>query len=531
MLILHNGIIHTSDSQKPTAAAIAVEQKADHSGRVLALGDAETLRQEFPKAKLEDLEGRVVLPGLTDAHLHLHQYALMLQALDCRTATRAECIGRVAARAAESAPGVWILGHGWQQNDWPEGFGNAAQLNAAAPHNPVLLTAASLHAAWVNSAALKAAGITTETLDPPNGRIQRNPDGSPTGILFEAAIGLADKVIPEPSLDDNVHAIQVAQAQLWSHGLTGLHDFDRADCFRALQTLRERGELKTRVLKNIPIEDLEHAMAIGLRGGFGDDLLRIGAIKVFADGALGPRTAAMFEPYAGEPENRGMLFVDSEELLEWGQQAAQDGWGMTVHAIGDRANHEVLNAFEQLRQFEKANDLPSRRHRIEHVQVLHPDDLQRLGELGVIASMQPIHATSDMDAANKYWGERVKHSYGWKTLLEAGAVLAFGSDAPVESPNPWLGIHAAVTRRRADGGPGFDGWIPEQRLSLQGAIDAFTTDAAYAAGMENRLGRLAPGYLADLVVLDRDPFGIESHELQHVKPLATMVGGDWVWRE
>lgn len=530
MRILHNGPIYTLDPRTPTATAIAVEQRLDYTGRVVALGDLETLKQDFPKAKEDNLGGHVVMPGLTDAHVHLRQYAHMLQAVDCRTPTRVECLERVATRAAKTQPGAWILGHGWQQNDWPEGFGTAAQLDTAASHNPVFLTAASLHAAWLNSAALKVAGITSETPDPPNGRINRNLDGSPTGILFEAAIGLAIRAIPEPSPDENVRAIREAQTNLWNYGLTSVHDFDRAECFRAVQTMRERGDLKLRILKSVPVEDLQHALDIGLRSGFGDDLLRIGGVKVFADGALGPRTAAMFDPYLGEPQNRGMLFIDGEQLLEWGQKAALGGLSMAVHAIGDRANHEVLNAFVQLRSFEKAKQLQARRHRIEHVQVLHPDDLNRLGQLGVVASMQPIHATSDMKAADPYWGERAKYSYGWRTQLEAGAVLAFGSDAPVESPNPWQGIHAAVTRRRADGGPGVDGWIPEQRLTLQDAIAGFTTGAAYAAGREGSLGRLAPGYLADLVVLDQDPFKMEPHDLQHVKSLATMVGGDWVWR-
>lgn len=531
MLILRNGLIHTLDQKQPTASAIAIEQKGDLFNRVVSLGDPEKLKQEFPKAKLEDLEGRVVLPGLTDAHVHLLQYAHMLQALDCRTPTRTECLKRVAERAQQTRPGSWILGHGWQQNDWPEGFGTAAQLDKVAPRNPVFLTAASLHAAWLNSAALRVAGITAETPDPPKGRIERNPDGSPTGILFEAAMEIAEPAIPKPTPEENEIAIQAAQTKLWGYGLTGVHDFDRAGCFRALQTLRERDDLSLRVLKNIPIEDMEHALAIGLRSGFGDDLLRIGGVKVFADGALGPRTAAMFDPYESEPQNRGMLFVDSEQLLEWSQQAAQGGLSMAVHAIGDRANHEVLNAFEQLRAFEQANRLPAWRHRIEHVQVLHPDDLQRLGKLGVIASMQPIHATSDMEAANKYWGERTKYAYSWKTQLEAGAVLACGSDAPVESPNPWLGIHAAVTRQRPNGSPGIEGWIPGQRLGLHQAIAGFTSGAAFAAGTERRVGSLTPGYLADLTVLDRDPFAVSRDELQHVQPVETMVGGRWVWRK
>jgi hypothetical protein len=531
VLILHNARIHTLFPPQTKADALAIQPAPESAGRVVALGDLHILQQEFPHARVEDLQGRVVLPGLTDAHVHFRQYSLGLHSLDCDTATRAECLARVRAAAAAAEPGAWIRGHGWRQNGWPEGFGDAAILDLAAPRNPVYLSAASMHAAWANSAALRAANIFAQTPDPPNGHIQRDAHGQATGILFEAAMQLVAEAIPQNTLEEDVAAMLAAQTKLWSYGLTGLHDFDRARSFRALQTMREQGELKLRVLKNIPVESLDQAIEIGLRSGFGDDLLRLGAIKVFADGALGPRTAAMFEPYSGEPENRGMLFVDREQLLEWGQKAALGGLGMTVHAIGDRAVHEALNAFEQLRAFERQNGLPARRHRIEHVQVQHRDDLKRLGQLQLVASMQPLHATADMLAAEKYWGERTQYSYGWRTQLEAGAVLAFGSDAPVESPNPFLGLHAAVTRRRADGSPGPQGWLPDQRLSLAEALAAFSSGAAYAAGMEQRLGRLAPGYLADLIVLEQDPFEIEPHELRHVEPVATMVGGSWVWRK
>jgi predicted amidohydrolase YtcJ len=267
-----------------------------------------------------------------------------------------------------------------------------------------------------------------------------------------------------------------------------------------------------------------------LRTGFGDDWLRIGGIKAFADGALGPQTAAMLQPYEGEPDNRGMLFLDGEELLEHGRQAAANGLSMAVHAIGDRANHEVLNAFEQLDAFSHSQGLPRLRHRIEHVQLVHPDDASRLAELGVIASMQPVHATSDMDMADRFWGARSRLAYAWRTQLQAGAVLAFGSDAPVESPNPFWGLHAAVTRRRANGAPGPAGWYPEQKLEIQQALLGFTAGPAYAAGIEDRAGRLAPGYFADLLLLEEDPFTCPPEQLHSMRPLATMVAGEWVYR-
>jgi predicted amidohydrolase YtcJ len=248
------------------------------------------------------------------------------------------------------------------------------------------------------------------------------------------------------------------------------------------------------------------------------------------DGALGPRTAAMFQPYLSEPENRGILNMDAEELFEVGCKAVEGGLSLAVHAIGDRANHEVLDAYEQLRRFERDRGLPPLRHRIEHVQVIHPDDAGRLAELGIIASMQPIHATSDMRMADQYWGERAAFSYAWRTQLQQGAKLAFGSDAPVESPNPFWGLHAAITRQLADGSPGINGWYPEQRLSMQEAIQAYTLGAAYAAGTEGRSGKLAPGYYSDLIVLEQDPFVIPPADLLELSPKATMVGGEWVWQ-
>jgi hypothetical protein len=313
-------------------------------------------------------------------------------------------------------------------------------------------------------------------------------------------------------------------------GITGVHDYDRARCFSALQMLQQQGRLKLRVVKSIPLSDLPHAIALGLRSGFGNDYLRIGAVKLFADGALGPRTAAMLQPYENDGDNTGILLMDNEEIFEHGQQATRHGFNMAVHAIGDRANHEVLLAYANLRRFEQDHNLPTLRHRIEHVQILHPDDYQRLAALNVTASVQPIHATSDMYAADRHWGQRSAGAYAFQTLLEAGTAMCFGSDAPVESPNPFLGLHAAVTRCRPDGSPGADGWYPSQRMELAQALQGFTTGPAYAAGLEDRLGRLAPGYLADLITFHQDPFQIPAQNLHSLAPAATMVGGEWVWQ-
>ncbi len=540
MKLLFNARIHTLHPAQETASALLIDR-----GEIIAVGSEELLDA---RAEKFDLGGRVVMPGLTDAHIHLQYYSLGLQKIDCETSTLEECLRRVAERAKTAKDGEWVLGHGWNQNEWnsltpPFGspspdygrgegvrasWPHASHLDSIAPNHPVYLTAKSLHAAWANSAALKLAGITSSTPDPENGEIQRDEHGQPTGILLESAMDLVSAKIPQPSVDAVAESIRAAQPILWKMGLTGVHDFDRRVCFMALQQLHQRGELKLRVVKNIPVDDLDHAHELGLRSGFGDHRLRIGNVKAFMDGALGPRTAAMFQPYLNEPENRGILNMDGEHLFEIARRAADVGLAMTVHAIGDRANHEALDAYEQLRRYERDLNLPPLRHRIEHVQVLHPDDAARLAELDIIASMQPIHATSDMHMADRFWGERARLAYAWRTQLAHGARLAFGSDAPVESPNPFLGLYAAVTRRRAEASD--ESWVPEEKLTMREAVEAYTIGAAYAAGMESRLGRLAAGCLADFIVLEKDPFTCPAEDLLTMESSATMVGGEWVWR-
>jgi predicted amidohydrolase YtcJ len=539
MKLLYNAHIYTQDQSRPLVQAILIARD-----KVIAIGGKEELfNLAHGRVERFDMQGRTILPGLTDAHLHLQYYSLGLQKIDCETDTKEECLRRVAERVKKAKPDEWILGHGWNQNEWfpsPEGRGvrgeggswpTAIDLDTIAPNNPVFLTAKSLHAAWTNTAALKLAGITVNTPDPKDGQIQRDDSGNATGILLETAMGMAAAILPQPSLEELASAIERAQPILWKMGLTGVHDFDRRDSFMALQYLHAHGKLKLRVNKNIPVDSLDHAHELGLRTGFGDDWLWIGSVKAFMDGALGPRTAAMFQPYLNEPGNLGILNMDGEELFEQARHAADVGLSMTVHAIGDRANHEVLDAFEQLRSYEKEKGLPHLRHRIEHVQILHADDAARLGRLNVIASMQPIHATSDMLMADRFWGERASLSYAWRTQLDHGATLAFGSDAPVESPNPFWGLYAAVTRRRADGSPSADGWYPEQKLTLPEALSAFTTGAAYAANAEHRLGKLAPGYLADLIVLEEDIFNCDPDVLLTMESQATMIGGEWLWQK
>ena len=531
-MYIYNARIHTLDSTRPFATALAIQKE-----HIVVVGEeAASWAENSGGEEGLDMQGRVILPGLTDAHIHLECYALGLRRVDCETESLRECLERVAERARQTPAGEWILGHGWNQNNWPEGFGSAADLDAVAPEHPVYLSAKSYHAGWANSLAFKRAGVMAATPDPVNGRLGREATGAPDGILFESAMDLVTEAIPEATAGQVEEAIREAQQALWRMGITSVHDFDGRSCFMALQSLHQCGELRLRVLKGIPLTDLQYAIGVGLRSGFGDDMLRIGGVKAFMDGALGPRTAAMIQPFDGGEENsRGMLFMDAEELFEHGRLAAQNGLPLAVHAIGDRANHEVLEAFGHLRRYEQEQGITQSggglRHRIEHVQLLHPDDVGKLSALGVTASMQPIHAPSDMLMAERFWGERTAYSYAWKLQLEQGAHLAFGSDAPVESPNPFWGLHAAVTRRRKDGSPGAQGWIPAQRISLQEALLAYTQGGAYAAGMEDRLGKLRTDYLADLIVLEQDPFEVEGEELYKLRPSATMVAGEWVYSD
>lgn len=523
LTILTNATFYTLNPQQSRVDSLLIAH-----GRILAAGTRADLRALVPNAREQDLAGAFALPGLTDAHIHLEHYALSLQKVDCETTTLHECLQRIAERAHQTPPGQWILGHGWNHNPWGGILPTAADLDAVAPQHPVYLTAKSLHAGWANSLALQHAHINANTPNPEGGEIVRDPHGNPTGALLESAMHLVSHKIPQPSPEDLVQALQHAQTTLHRLGITAVHDFDRRRAFVALQTLHQRGNLQLRVLKNLPVEDLPHAIELGLRSGLGDLTLRIGGIKAFADGALGPHTAAMLQPYEGEPHNTGILLLDRETLFDYGRQSTANGLSLTVHAIGDRANHELLEAYTQLRAYERDNHLPHLRHRIEHVQLIHPQDAPRLAQLNLIASMQPIHALSDMDMANRYWGERAAFSYAWQIQQQAGAILAFGSDAPVDSPNPFWGLYAATTRRKLEDADGGSGWYTSQCLSLPQALAAYTRGPAYAANLENHLGQLAPGFAADLILLPHDPFSLPPAALRDLLPTATLFDGNWV---
>ena len=519
--LLLNGRIYTLDAEHPRASALAIARE-----RILAVGEGlEYLLA--PGGEVHDLGGRCVLPGLTDSHIHFTWYALGRCELDLSgTESLGEMLALVAERARETAPGEWVVGRRWDQERWAERrFPTAADLDGAAPVHPVMLRAKSGHALVANSRALGLASIAAETPDPPGGRIGRDAVGRPDGMLFEdSAMELVAALVPLPEPHEVDDALRDALPNAWRVGLTSIHDMDGPPAFAAYQRLHSRGELGLRVVKYIPAAALDCALEIGLRAGLGDDWLRLGGIKAFADGALGSRTAALLAPYEGEPGNLGVLTVERDALRELARRAVAGGLPLAVHAIGDAANRMVLDVLADVAS-------GGLRHRIEHVQLLHPDDVGRLAQLGVVASMQPLHATQDYEMADRYWGSRCATAYAWRSLLEAGTLLAFGSDCPVEDLNPLVGIHAAVTRRRADGSPGPEGWHPDQRLTVAEAVHAYTLGAAQAVGLDDRLGSLSPGKLADLIVLDRDIFECDPIEIKGAQVQATMIGGRFVYGE
>lgn len=520
-LLLLNGKIYTMDRALPRAQAVAIE-----GGRILAVGSNEEVRAQARGGGWEslDLEGKAVVPGLIDCHVHFLDFALGLKRLDFKGVDSLEgALELVRERAQKCRPGEWITGFGWDHHLWQRGFPRKEDLDRVAPENPVALTRKDGHLMWVNSLALERAGIDERTPDSPGGEIERDEQG-PTGILKERALKLIEEILPPSSPQSRQEALREAIDKAQQFGLAGIHDCEGSEALADFQSLLAQGELGVRVYMMIPQENLEKAISLGLKTGFGNDYLRLGDLKLFADGSLGSQTAHMLEPFYGQPDNFGIPVLSQDELQDIVGRASEAEIACAVHAIGDAANRKVLDIFAQLRPKVRGE----LRHRIEHAQLLHPDDIHRFKQLGIIASMQPIHATSDMVMADRYWRERARYSYAWRSLLDSGARLAFGSDCPVESLDPLLGIHAAVTRQRASGEPE-GGWYPQERLTVAEAVHAYTLGAAYASGEERAKGSIAPGKLADLVVLSRDIFEIPPGEILETEVVYTIFDGRVVY--
>ncbi|MGB7876989.1 MAG: amidohydrolase, partial [Anaerolineales bacterium] len=519
------------DSQIPQASAIAMRD-----GKILAVGDdADIQALATSDTKVMNLEGRRVLPGLTDSHIHFYEWALLLQGLMLEDATSLdEVLSRVKDATTRAEPGTWIVGQGWNQDRWTDPkLPTRFNLDKIAPNNPTILWRTDLHLAWVNSAALEAAGINKATPDPDMGVIDRDGTGQPTGILRELAINLVRDVIPPHTEAQTDDAMIRAMAKVHQLGLTGVHDFrimggeDGPPALRAWQRLRAANKLDLRAWVLLPGELLDEAITLGLQTGFGDNFLRIGPAKFFSDGATGPRTAWMLEEF--EDAGTGLPLTPMSQMAEAISKAHKAGISTAIHAIGDRAVRELLDVYTEVTGEQESHARPRIPHRIEHVQHSHPDDLIRLGPLGLTASLQPLHLTDDMQMIDKACGSRAEWAYAFRDLLNTGTVLALGSDCPVASPNPFWGIHAAVTRQQRDGTPE-GGWYPSQKLSVPEAVWGYTMGAAIATGQENVQGSLTPGKLADLIVLDQDIFKISPEKIHATKVVMTVFDGRIVYR-
>lgn len=497
-------------------------------GRVLATGSDELL-QEYRSAHRVDGGGKTLLPGLTDAHAHIYGQGFLQVSLDLSgSSSVADAVKRIATFATDNPHSDWIQGRGWNQVVWPvKEFPRASDIDAVVGDRPVYLRRIDGHAGWVNSKAMEIAGINDDTPDPIGGKIIRDANGKATGVLIDKAMGLVAAHVPVPTKAEYRTAIQEAVDQVLALGITSVHDagidIRQAEVYMAMA---DDNALDVRIYAMLANAGA-NLDAIGKPVvSYGNDRLDIRSVKIYVDGALGSRGAAMLEPYSDDAENLGLAFVDDEQLTASVAKANGMGFQVGVHAIGDRGNRLVLDSFDTVQ-----NGAPSAlRNRVEHAQIIALEDIPRFTELGVIASMQPVHATSDMNMAEDRVGpDRIQGGYAWRKLIESGAVIASGSDFPVELPNPFHGLHAAVSRQDRNNLPD-GGWYADEAMTRAEALHSFTLDAAFAAHQEDRLGSLEPGKWADFILIDRDYFKVPVDQIDDIRVLETWLAGQQVYR-
>jgi predicted amidohydrolase YtcJ len=504
---------------------------AFEAGKILETGDAAGLRSKYAGARVIDGHGKTLLPGLIDAHGHVLDLGLeSVQVQLTGTASLQEAEHKIRAYARANPRRAWLVGGGWNHVIWNLGrFPTAQELDSAVADRPAALDRIDGHAKWLNTKALEAAGITKSTPDPTGGRIERDAAGNPSGVLVDKAMDLVEAVIPKLSEAERLTALRAAMRHMNSVGLTGVGDAGvGADGIASYRTLADQGRLTVRVYAMIADTgaDFRALSKDGPLLGYAHDRLTVRSVKLFADGALGSRGAALLAPYSDKSEQTGLLFMTNAEMQHKIETALSAGYQVNIHAIGDAANRQVLDAFEAAYRTVGGRAL---RNRIEHAQVVALSDIPRFKQLDLIASMQPTHATGDMNMAEARIGpERLKGAYAWRAFLDQGTVIAGGSDFPVESDNPFFGLHAAVTRTdHANQPPG--GWHPEQAMTLLEAFRAFTLAAAYAEHQEQSLGSLEPGKWADFIVIDRDLFKIAPADIWKIRVLETWLGGERVY--
>jgi predicted amidohydrolase YtcJ len=524
-LVFVNANVHTMASAKPNATSIAVI-----GNKIAAVGsDTDTKAFIGPRTRVIDAKGRLVLPGFNDAHVHFSETGAQLSAVDLRDAkSPAEFVRRLRDFAAKLPKGRWILGGQWDHENWtPNALPTAAMIDAATPDNPVFVNRLDGHMAVANSLAIKLAGVTKETPEVSGGLIVRDASGAPAGVFKDAAMGYIEKIIPEATFEQRMEFAQAATDHAASLGVTSVQDMSAGTDVGVYQELLRQGKLKTRIYGCSPLGDYKRWQNTGVRYAFGDAMLRVGCLKGYADGSLGSTTAWFFEPYLDAPNSTGLPRAEVNTTMKQNIiDADKAGLQINIHAIGDRANATILDLYEKAEQADGPRD---RRFRIEHAQHLRMEDILRFGKSKVVASMQPMHIIDDGRWAGKRLDEkRLKGTYAFRTLLDSGAVLAFGSDSPVASMNALYGIYAAVTRRTLDDkNPG--GWVPEQKITVEEAVRAFTWGSAYAEFQDGVKGTLEPGKLADLVMVSDDIFTIDPTKIAAAKVLLTVADGRVVY--
>lgn len=504
----------------------------DDAGRIVAVGDAKSVAAKAPGARRIDMQGKTVLPGLIDAHGHVFGLGEISTAVLLYGTPSLDAALKAVADFSKANPQrAWVLGNGWNQEIWKLGrFPTAQELDAVVADRPALMTRVDGHAAWANTRALQLAGITKDTKDPAGGKIERDAQGNATGILVDAAMDLVRAAIPKPTEAENRASLDGALAALAKVGLTSVHDAGIGVMEdRLMRSYADQGKLTTRVYAMIgdTTQDFDQLAQGGPVKSYANDLYALAAVKLYSDGALGSRGAALIAPYSDAPHTHGLLFYKDAEMRAKMEKALKAGYQVNVHAIGDAGNKQILDGYAALlKQYPKAAAM---RHRIEHAQVVAPADIPRFKALDIIPSMQPTHATSDQNMAEQRVGpQRIKGAYAWHTFLKQGSKIACGSDFPIESPNPFEGLHAAVTRQDNAGIPA-GGWYKNEAMTLQQAFRCFTLDAAHAAHQEKVIGSLEAGKWADFIVTDADLFKVPAAEIGKIKVLQTWVAGKQVY--